>query len=116
MDVTGMIAVIFFFTRVSTIAASIIFTRHRERMNMIEKGMKAEDVKSLYERSNREGHPFTSLKWGIICFAVGLAILSAMQLHAVYQFEEGVYPALIALFGGFGLVIFYFIVSRKQRS
>jgi len=27
-----------------------------------------------------------------------------------------VYPALIALFGGFGLVIFYFIVSRKQRS
>jgi hypothetical protein len=116
MDVTGMLAIIFFFVTISTIVGSIIFSRHRERMTMIEKGMKAEDMKSLYERSVREWTPLTSLKWGIIFVAVGLAILLGLFLHAQYYVEGGIYPALIALFGGIGLVLFYVIANRKVRT
>jgi hypothetical protein len=115
MDVTGMITVIFFFVTTGTIAGSIIFTRHRERMNMIERGMKAEEVKSLYDRGSRQWHPLTSLKWGIITVGIGLAVLLGMWLTVTFHVEEGVYPGLIALFGGVGLILFYLIAKGKDR-
>jgi len=65
MDVNGLIAIIFFFTSIMVIGGSAIIGRHRERMGMIEKGMKAEDIKAMFGRSFEEPHPLTSLKWGL---------------------------------------------------
>jgi hypothetical protein len=100
MDVNGLIAIVFFFTSIMLIAGSAIIGRHRERMGMIEKGMKAEDIKALFARSFREPHPLTSLKWGIIFVAVGLAVLLGLFLHSAYYMEGGIFPGLIAVFGG----------------
>jgi hypothetical protein len=116
MDITGMLAIIFFFTTTSIVLGSFIFTRHRERMNMIEKGMKPEDMRALYAGGARQWHPLSSLKWGIVFVSVGLAILVGMVLRAHYMdVEGGVFPALIALFGGIGLVVFY-LISKKYPA
>jgi hypothetical protein len=113
-EITGLLAVIFFFSTIALIWGSFIFTRYKERMTMIEKGMKAEDIKSLYERHAWRINPLMSLKWGIVLICVGAAILIGMWLRNAFFFDEGVFPGLIATFGGLGLVLFYVDASRKQ--
>jgi hypothetical protein len=114
-DITGMIAVIFFFTSTAVILGSYIFTRHRERIGIIQKGLTSDEIRALYARGAGQGHPFTSLKWGIIFVCIGLAVLAGMVLHSYFWVEGGVYPALIALFVGIGLVVFY-LISRKRSA
>jgi hypothetical protein len=116
MDVNGLVAIIFLFTSIMVIGGSAIIGRHRERMGMIEKGMKAEDIKAMFGRSFREPHPITSLKWGIVFVAVGFAVLLGLFLHSAYNMEGGIFPGLIAVFGGAGLVLFYFIANRKAQD
>ena len=112
----GLIIPIFFFACVAAVWGAFILTRHKERMAMIEKGMAAEDIKSLYARQTWHGDPHNSLKWGMIFIGVGAAILVGMWLRDAYMVNEGVYPGLIALFGGLGLVLFYIIAGRRKGS
>jgi len=116
MDVTGLLAIIFFFTTVMLIGGSAIIGRHRERMGMIEKGMKADDIKAMFGGSFREAHPLSSLKWGIVLVCVGLAVMLGLFLHSAYNVEGGIFPGLIAVFGGAGLVLFYFIANKKVQD
>jgi len=116
MDVNGLIAIVFFFTSIMLIGGSAIIGRHRERMGMIEKGMKAEDIKALFVRNPREPQPLTSLKWGIIFVAVGLAVMLGVYLHSAYGMEGGIFPGLIAVFGGAGLILHYVIAKRIVRD
>jgi hypothetical protein len=117
MDVNGLIAIIFFFTSLMVIGGSAIIGRHRERMGMIEKGMKAEDIKAMFGRSFEEPHPLTSLKWGIVLVSVGLAVMLGLFLHSAYNnIEGGIFPGLVAVFGGAGLILFYFIANRKVQD
>jgi hypothetical protein len=110
-----IVPVVFFFAVVA-IWGGYLLTRHRERMTMIEKGLKSDEIKSLYARGESPTNPLSSLKWGMIFVGAGLAILLGMWLHQTYYVQEGVYPGLIALFGGIGLVIFYFIARRKTAA
>ncbi|MGB5875192.1 MAG: DUF6249 domain-containing protein [Bacteroidota bacterium] len=111
MDFNGMIAIVLFFFSVASIWGAIIFTRHRERVLMIDKGLTAEEIRSLYARAVRN-RPLLSLKWGIILISVGLAIVLSLVATEVYYVDEGVYPALIILFAGLGLVLFYQIAKK----
>jgi hypothetical protein len=110
-----LIPIIFFLT-VGAVLGTYLLTRHKERMNMIEKGMKADDIKSLYMRHAFQTNPLTSLKWGIVLIGVGAAIMLGMYLHRNFVFEEGIYPSLIAIFGGIALVLFYFIAGKRQQQ
>jgi hypothetical protein len=112
----GIIATIFFFTAVVLIWGGIVFTRHRERMTIIERGLKPEDLKALYDRGSFRFTLGSSLKWGMVFVGIGLAILVGMWLRTAYMVEEGVFPGLIALFGGIGLVVYYLIAGRKPQS
>jgi hypothetical protein len=112
----GMIATIFFFTTVVLIWGGIVLTRHKERMTIIERGLKPEDMKALYDRGSLRVSFGSSLKWGIIFVGIGLAILVGMWLRETYMVEGGVFPGLIALFGGIGLVVYYLIAGKKTQS
>ena len=116
MDVNGLIAIIFFFTSIMVIGGSAIIGRHRERMGMIEKGMKAEDIKAMFGWNFTEPHPLTSLKWGIVFVAVGLAAMLGLFLRSVYSLEGGIFPGLIAIFGGAGLILYYVIAKSKVQD
>jgi hypothetical protein len=113
LDIEGMLAIIFFFTSLSIVLGSWIFTRHRERMGMIDKGMKSEDIKAFYQTGLRNPSPLSSLKWGILAMSAGVAILAGMALHAWYGASEGVFPALILLFAGIGLIAFYALARNR---
>ncbi len=111
MDFTGMIATVLFFFSVASIWGAIIFTRHRERVMMIEKGLSAEEIRSLYARAVRN-RPLLALKWGMLFISVGLAIVLSLIATQVYYVDEGIYPGLIILFAGLGLVLFYQIAKK----
>jgi hypothetical protein len=110
-----IIPIVFFLT-IAGIWGFTLKTRHTERMTMIEKGLKPEDMKGLYERGTMRINPMSSLKWGMIFFAIGLAVLIGMYLHATYLVEEGIYPALMCLLGGLGLIAFYLFANKKLKS
>ncbi len=113
MEVGEVLIPISFFIAVATVIALWLLTRHRERLTMLDKGLSPEDIKSLYQRSTKAvGHPLSALKWGIVFACIGLAVLLGLWLQANYFVEGGVYPALIALFGGLGLITFYLISKR----
>lgn len=105
-----------FFITIGAVLGTYLLTRHKERMNMIEKGMKAEDMKSLYMRQTWQMNPLASLKWGIVLVCIGVAVMLGMWLRNLFLYDEGIFPALIATFGGIGLVLFYFIAAKKAQS
>ena len=106
---------IVFFLAVAAIWGVIILARHKERMTMIERGLKSEDIKSLYERQTLRVNPLSSLKWGMVLVCVGIAIILGIWLRDNYMFNDGIIPGLIATFGGIGLVFFYFITKKKLQ-
>ena len=110
-----VIVPIVFFLTIGGIWWFILQTRHRERMTMLEKGLKPEDMKAMYERGTWRVNPLSSLKWGMIFSSVGVAALIGMYLHANYFVEEGIYPALMCLFGGLSLIAFYLFANKKVQ-
>ena len=116
MDVTGIVVTTVFFMTIVVIWGGIILTRHKERMTIVEKGLKSEDIRALYERSTRRMNPLAPLMWGMVFVAIGLAAIIGTWLNNVYQVGDGVIPALMALFGGVGLITFYLVAAKKERS
>ncbi len=107
---------IVFFLMIAGIWGFTLLTRHKERMTMIEKGLKPEDMKALYERGTLRVNPLSSLKWGMIFVAVGIAGVIGMYIRHITFVDEGIYPALMAIFGGSALIRFYSIASKKMRE
>ncbi len=116
MDFIEVLIPISLFFSTAAVLGLMLLTRHKERMSMIERGLKAEDIKSLYERGTLNVNPLSALKWGIVFVCIGLAIVLAMIAHDRMLFGEGIYPALIALFGGIGLIIFYLIANKRLNQ
>jgi hypothetical protein len=110
-----LVPIVFFLT-IAGIWGFTLLTRHKERMTMIEKGLKPEDMKALYERGTLRINPLSSLKWGMIFAFVGVAALIGMYLRTTYFVEEGIYPALMCVFGGVGLIAFYLLANKKLQS
>ena len=107
-----MIPIVFFLS-IALVWGMIILTKHKERMTMIEKGLSPEDIKSMYQRGMLRVNPLSSLKWGIIFLAIGVAALLGMWIHSSYYVGEEIIPALMAVFGGIGLITFYSLAARK---
>ena len=103
------------FLSLVAIVGSIVLTRHRERTMMIQKGLNSEEIKAIYAGESSPANPLRPLKWGMVLIGVGIAIILGLWLEAAYDVEGGIYPALIALFGGIGLVV-YHLVARKQTQ
>ena len=109
----AIVPVILFLT-MGGVLGFMLLTRHKERMSLIEKGLKAEDIRALYERNKlRPLSPLTSLKWGLIFVCIGFAVIVGMYLRATYNVEGGIFPGLMALFGGIGLILFYLLAKKK---
>lgn len=109
-----MLIPIFFFLSLAAVLTVYLLTRHRERVLMIEKGMKAEDINALRNRRWGMTSPFSSLKWGMLFVGVGLAGLIGLWLRESYTMNEGVIPALMCVFGGAALIVFYLVAKRKM--
>lgn len=87
-----------------------LWTQNRERMAMIEKGM---DVSAIYKR--RQGNPHSVAKWGFLLIGVAVGLLvGALLIHYTQLSEPAIMFSSIFLFGGIGLLIYYFSIGRKN--
>ena len=110
-----VIITIFVFTCIVIVVGGFILARHKERMSLIEKGMTIQDLRGELGAEKRYRNPLRSLMWGFVFVAIGLAILVGMALTEWYHFDDGIFPALISLFGGIALVVFYAVARKRQQ-
>ncbi len=82
--------------------------RKKERMSLIEKGADA----SIFAQKP-ESSP--SLKWGIFLtgLAIGLLFGNLLEAYTTMRHEVA-YFSMIFLFGGLGLIIYYFIEKKRK--
>lgn len=112
MEAHEALVPVMFFLICGAVAAFALFARHRERITMLEKGLSPEDIRKLY-MSGRTINPLTSLKWGMVFAGVGMAGLVGMWFEQAYAMPDGIYPSLVALFGGLALIVFHSVARRR---
>ncbi|MFD0763399.1 DUF6249 domain-containing protein [Mucilaginibacter lutimaris] len=89
----------------------IFYIRNRERMAMIERGMDPRNYKP-------KPAPYQNLTWGLLLIGAGLGLFLAYVLDRTVFVQterenEAIYFALIAVFGGLGLVLSYRIEKKE---
>ncbi|MBS1493515.1 MAG: hypothetical protein JST55_08390 [Bacteroidetes bacterium] len=92
-----------------------LYTRHRERMRLIEKGLAPEEVKSYFSSTSvsKPRNAFSALKWGILITFLGLGIFIANLLEDKYNMSDGMTTGLVFVFGGLGFILYYVLVKSK---
>lgn len=90
-----------------------IISDNRIRRMLIEKGDIDENIKYLFTDKNAYAVP-TSLKWGMVLVALGLAFLVSQFLPV--RHDEAMLFALLFIFGGAALVAYYFIGKKMLEK
>ncbi len=109
------IAVIFIiFGTIGAILWQFLDGRHKERMAMIDKGVKADELKGSMPRFRIS--PLANLKWGLFFSFIGLGLIAASYLEGSYDLSDASYPAMILVFGGAALILFYSISKAKIKE
>ncbi|MEO6694235.1 MAG: DUF6249 domain-containing protein [Ignavibacteria bacterium] len=112
-----LVAIVFTFGIPGIIVFWWLYTKHRERMRLIEKGLTPDEVKAYFADSNtKPKNPYSSLKWGVLLTFLGVGIFLANLLEGMYDVEEGVMMGIIVLSAGLGFLVYYSIVSAKIKS
>lgn len=105
---------IFFFLCTAFVLLALIFTRHKERVLLIDKGLSGEFVQALYARRQYR-FQFLPLLWGCVFTSIGLALLIGLPLEQWNQMPEGFTLALCVLGTGIAILVFYFIATKKKE-
>lgn len=92
------------------VAIVYLGNRKKERLALIQKGADA----SIF-RENKTDNP--SLKWGILLVMLGIAmILANILVHTGSMEEESAYLSMLFLFGGSGLLIYYYLMRKNAKG
>ena len=86
-----------------------LHTRHKQRITMLEKGV---DPQIFCQKPT--SNKFASLKWALLMIGVGLGFFAGGILSDLTDAEEPMFFAMILLFGGLGLLTYYFIVRKNE--
>ncbi len=112
-----MVAIVFTFGIPGVLIFWWVYTKHRERMRLIEKGLTPEEVKAYFSETNtKPKNPYSSLKWGILLTFLGIGIFLANLFEGMYDLEEGVMMGIIVLSSGIGFLVYYAVVSSKLKN
>ncbi len=88
-----------------------LHTRNKQRLAMLEKGV---DPKAFCPKPT--ANKFASLKWSLLLIGVALGLLFASILKSSADLEEGAQFAMVLLFGGLGLLVYYFIIRKNDKD
>ncbi len=83
------------------------------RKKLIEKGLVDEKIKHLFP-DRPKGQPITSLKWGLVCIGIGIALLVGRL--APYDLREEITIGAMFVLAGLALVIYYPIANRVLKK
>jgi len=89
----------------------IFYLNKREKMAMIERGMDPRGYKA-------QPAPYQNLKWGLLLIGAGVGLFLAFIFDrtvfaSTRDENEAIFFALIAVFGGLGLVVSYNIEKKE---
>ena len=90
-----------------------LLSDNKTRRKLIEKGLVDEKVKYLFMDKPKD-YVSSSLKWGMVLIAVGLAVFVG-QMAPKELVEEVTIGAMFVL-GGLALVIYYVVASKKMNE
>ena len=86
-----------------------IYTEHRQKMAMIEKGIKPEE----FRRAERH-KPENTLIGGLVVIAIGLAFLVTQIVGGLIKWL--MLPGFILLFIGIALTVSYYLTRKLKRG
>ncbi|MBS1518296.1 MAG: hypothetical protein JSS91_09450 [Bacteroidetes bacterium] len=109
-----IVAIIFTFGIPGIIVFWWLYTKHREKMRLIEKGLTPEEVKAYFAENIKPRNPYSSLKFGLILLFLGFGIFIANVAESIYDVEEGVMMGIVVTFIGLGFLVYYMVVSMKS--
>jgi hypothetical protein len=112
----GLVGFIAFFATVFGVFYVHYTTRNKERMALIEKGADA-SLFNMGKDGMKVGFSWSkfTLKAGMLCIGIAVGILTgAILSSAGVLYEDVNYSAMIFLFGGISLVLFY-VIDRKSK-
>ena len=110
MDIEGIFAITFFFGSVFGMFYIYFFTRHKERMNLIDKGQTVEAFR-------KQSDPLRTLKIGMILLGAGLGLVFGHLLETHTSMgAELPYFIMVAICGGAAMILFYILFGRKQQG
>ena len=88
---------------------------NRLRRLIVQQGEVNENVKYLFSNKFSLAVP-PSLKWGMVLIAIGLAIVVAKIVDAFARVDDSLTFALMFIFGGVALIIYYRIGTRMLKE
>jgi hypothetical protein len=110
-------AFVFIFGFPSIIILWAIYTKHRERMRLIEKGISPEEAKKYFANVDKKPrNAFGALKWGILFLFLGAGIFTANVLEQMYDLSDGITTGLVIFFIGLGFVVYFLIANSRAGN
>ena len=111
-----VVAIVFTFGIPGVLLFWWIYTKHREKMRLIEKGLSPEEVKAYFADNKKPKNPYASLKFGLVLLFLGFGIFLANVAESIYDVEEGVMMGIIVTFIGLGFLIYFLVVNSKNKN
>lgn len=110
---TGILVPLGLFAMIFGIVYMAITSRNRERMALIERG--ADPL--LFEAKKRASNGSGTMKWGLLLFGIGIGVVIANLLVSSHAMDkDSAYPAMIFIFGGLALIVFYLWQSKQNKE
>jgi hypothetical protein len=88
------------------------------RMNILEKGLNPEEYAKLFKEQSPfkfNINPLRNLQVALITIFTGIGVLFASIIDRWYNLRHEFTVSIIMILGGLGLLIFYFIASKKIK-
>jgi hypothetical protein len=116
-EIIGVFIPIFLFGAIAVVLWKVFDDQNRQRMAMIEKGIKPSEFLSKKLDQPRPGDILNNLKWGLLFVFAGVGLLIGEQLQYYFGFhEESAIFGTMLITGGLALIIFYLIATKKMKN
>lgn len=105
-------------TIIGTFGVSLLFfartiTDYILKKKMIEKGFVNDDTQAIFKRHTEE-NKFSTLKWGLIILAAGLALI--ILEYVPYERESPLPYGIFAVAVSLGFLLYYFLVRKDLNK
>jgi hypothetical protein len=88
-----------------------LHTRNKQRLAMLEKGV---DPKTFYPKPM--ANKYASLKWSLLLIGIAIGLFFASVIDSTTDLQEGAQFAMVLLFGGLGLLVYFFIAKKNDKD